>query len=662
MEERGLSMAGKRPALVICLVALVYTLMAVQWSLREGRLAVDPGWDDVSYLVDGLDRLKVFDQQGLGAFLHSLGVNPPHSPWSTALAFTGFALFGVNEWGPYVLNGSLVLILLYAGYGFVGRSHPINETLILSAILMMPLTLSAVHDFRPDFAVGLITALFTLILIWLGCNERTRGNELRRHFLVGMLVGIAYLAKPSFFPHTTVMCVAAFGLAEICYRIFSSDRLQLRRTLYRLGGLVIGALLVAGPYFLVSWRDVLDYFFTNAVGSDASIWKVPGGIWNSFRTYLVGENMVQMLGWFAPALLLWILLGLVASIVRRAPRSSAFILCGSLLSALSASTIALGQISSPFFGFSWQLTFLLTAIYAIGQASRSQRVSVLAVGAAVLSFVLFCLHPPTTNVWSVSEDARLGSSLNYLALKRIADISSSDPQIREEPSVFVTFVGSVNTGSQRWLSKKYHIQVKLSDMHRSGSLAEQMAQVQVADFVEVADPKSKWLPRWLPSTALQGPILSQLRAQSVFRELPPIVGKEGTFYLFRRNVPAPLKGFGAVEKGPPVHEWAIQPSAELIVPTVPGKADPVIVSFDLFSLNARSMKITYSAGQQQMVNLRPSQPRHVEIHLSPSKIPDVIKFDTDTEGVKLDDEDSRTLFFDVRNAALRAEPSPLPTQ
>jgi hypothetical protein len=139
---------------------LVYTVLVLQWSLRTGRLAGDSVADDVGYLVDGVKRLNVLDQHGVGAFWSSLHVDPPHSLWSTTLALIGFALFGVNDWSPYVLNGSLVLILFFAGYSFFGSSHPINKILILATIPMMPLALTAVHEFRPDFAVGLFTALF----------------------------------------------------------------------------------------------------------------------------------------------------------------------------------------------------------------------------------------------------------------------------------------------------------------------------------------------------------------------------------------------------------------------------------------------------------------------------------------------------------------------
>jgi hypothetical protein len=163
------------------------------------------------------------------------------------------------QWSPYALNGFLVLILLWAGYSLVERLNPLNQVLIFSTVLALPLTLTAVHDFRPDLAVALFTSVFAVALVRFACCEAPGASHFRSHFYIGMLVGAAYLAKPTFFPHTTVMCAAAFGLAEVCRRIFSSDRLQIKPTLLRLGGLTIGAAIVAGPYFLAAWKQILVY-------------------------------------------------------------------------------------------------------------------------------------------------------------------------------------------------------------------------------------------------------------------------------------------------------------------------------------------------------------------------------------------------------------------
>ena len=56
-----------------------------------------------------------------------------------------------------------------------------------------------------------------------------------------------------------------------------------------------------------------------------------------------------------------------------------------------------------------------------------------------------------------------------------------------------------------------------------------------ADFVEVADPASVWLARWLPSTPLQSVLLERLRALPDFLELPPVAGTEGKVFLFEKK-------------------------------------------------------------------------------------------------------------------------------
>ena len=58
--------------------------------------------------------------------------------------------------------------------------------------------------------------------------------------------------------------------------------------------------------------------------------------------------MIQMLGFFGPLLILWILLGVAAALIRRNPRSLAFIVCGVLLTILSGAIIVLGGVRQYF--------------------------------------------------------------------------------------------------------------------------------------------------------------------------------------------------------------------------------------------------------------------------------------------------------------------------
>jgi hypothetical protein len=63
-----------------------------------------------------------------------------------------------------------------------------------------------------------------------------------------------------------------------------------------------------------------------------------------------------------------------------------------------------------------------------------------------------------------------------------------------------------------------------------------MTAIQNADFVEIADAGAEWLDRWLPSASLQRALLERVRSLAGFEELAPVVGKEGTVFLFKRRI------------------------------------------------------------------------------------------------------------------------------
>src|SRR6478752_3554099 len=71
-SSSSLRMPSRRAVLVLLLVSSIYTTLVVQWSLREGRLAMDPVEDDVLYLIEGVQRLHTLDTAGFSAFCNSL--------------------------------------------------------------------------------------------------------------------------------------------------------------------------------------------------------------------------------------------------------------------------------------------------------------------------------------------------------------------------------------------------------------------------------------------------------------------------------------------------------------------------------------------------------------------------------------------------------------
>jgi hypothetical protein len=518
------------------LISSIYTALVVQWSLREGRLAMDPVEDDVLYLIEGVQRLHILDTTGFGAFCNSLLQIPPHSPWTTALAVAGYALMGVHDWAPYVLNGSIVFLLLLFVCAFVSERDGVTRTAIVSFVLMLPLTLRAVHDFRPDVAVALFTAAFSLLLVKMGCYDDQGRTEVRDHQFIGVVAGIAYLIKPSFFPHTTVMLLAAMVLAEVCRIIVSGRRSEFSRTVRRTIAILIAALVVAGPYYFFGGQIILEYFLTNSGTSySALLAKIPGGFQAALLEYLIGNSSKQMFGPFQGELTVFLLLGLGIAVLRRNWRTFLFLMCGVALAALSLTIIAGGDMANIFFGCTWQLIFVLTSLYSLGELTRKWESRLIAIAFFLFSALAFFNSGLPKGVWTVSKDTARRNSINAAAVHEISTFAAKES--RKSPiNVYVTFFGTVNSVSQAWLALGDNIPLDFHDLHRSGSVEDNLAGIKSADFVEVADPASKWLHQWLPVNALQNTFLDHLRQSSDFEELPPLQGTDGKVYLFRRKV------------------------------------------------------------------------------------------------------------------------------
>jgi hypothetical protein len=562
--------------LILLLVSAFYTANVIQWSLRYSRLAGDPVADDVGYLIDGFERLNVLDTAGFHAFCNSLIQAPPHSPWSTALATLAFALMGVHDWAPYILNGFLVFLLLLVAWDLVEVGSVVSRAAIVSVILLLQLPFQAVHEFRPDFAVALFTAMFSLLLLKMACyGEQSNEN----HFYAGLLAGLAYLAKPTFFPHTTVILVAAVLLAEVSRRLVWHRRLnkssEISATLYpgsdspaaekgpwraklppsrgspviattaerrspggrimRLLATLAGAALVAGPYFLLSWRSVLDYFLANTgTGKYAALWKVPGGFWAALWSRLHGYDLDITLGPFSSVLALWSLLGFGFAVARRNRQVVCFTLSGLALAALSLVVISAGDMVDPHFSYTWIILFCLTTFYVVAEMVKDQRNRFLAGVFFLMSIFVFYKASPTKNISLVSKDTTRGHSMNEVIVRTIATRAASNYGGRP-PVVLSTFMGKVNSISQTWLALTQNLNLVFRELAWSGDIKEQLNFGKSADFIEVADTDSQWLDRWLPSASLQSALLEKLRSSPDFHELPPVAGTEGRVFLFEKT-------------------------------------------------------------------------------------------------------------------------------
>ena len=114
--------------------------------------------------------------------------------------------------------------------------------------------------------------------------------------------------------------------------------------------------------------------------------------------------------------------------------------------------------------------------------------------------------------------------------------------------------------------------------------------------------------------------------------------------------PIPEGGFRLLEEGKSVGFWALNRSAVFEIPNCRDRLLDVIVSFDLISLNSRTVYIASSTDNKRTIRLEAGRPQHVELqilHCDPVRL---IRFETDANGVELSGADVK-LFFRVENVA-----------
>ena len=196
--------------------------------------------------------------------------------------------------------------------------------------------------------------------------------------------------------------------------------------------------------------------------------------------------------------------------------------------------IAAGQMGDPHFSYTWMILFVLTTFYAVGEITKDRTTAFLAIVFCFMSFFTFYKASPK-NSWHVTKDTARDESMNQVIVERIAARAATNLGTRPA-IVYSTFMGQVNAASQDWLAIKENVKATFRDLHRSGDIAEHLGAIRAADFVEVADSSSSWLARWLPSAPLQDVLLQNLRNQSIFRELPPVLGRKARFFFLRRDL------------------------------------------------------------------------------------------------------------------------------
>jgi hypothetical protein len=536
--EKNRNPINRRAVAVLLTVAL--SLIYLRISQFGGRLAQDLTYDDIGYAKDAADRLILLSRHGFFAFAQGFVQNPPHSPFSTLLALGAFAVGGMDDLVLYAANIlplTLVSLLITSEL----RDARTGIWLIaLGIVLFSPIAYRTIHDFRPDIVLGFGTAM----MAWWFFGGWVAGEPgLFRK--AGYALGACLLIKPSFFAHTLAIALFIAGLAvcEGIARRYARTRMAVPAKGNVAAFLGLG-FLIAAPYYLVNGNHALQYFWDNTRGSQAEIWSFAANIpfGKLLYTYLLDrEGNFPLLGYHLFYAMVLLPMG-IGFLFRRGAKPEAVRILGVCAAALaSLCIIVVGRHRNHFFLASFQWMVLLSAVFAIAtvDARLGGRQARLFFRSIILAGLCLSLWMNGTLVhWRSPPDALRATSWNRKIVDMIRQSEESNVASRKairNPRVFFSFAGPVNAETVNWLGLREGFAIDAFDSHRSGDLAQARSSAENSDYVVLPSPSTSTYHNWLPSAAIQGPLLEWVAGDARFKPLTPL--SPSSRYLVFVNVP-----------------------------------------------------------------------------------------------------------------------------
>lgn len=550
-------------------LATLFTLGTIQFSFHHYRLLCPAMCDDVSYFLDGLDRLEEFHRRGLIGLLQSGWSHPPHSVFSSLVAAVSFGILGVHDWAPYAGNAVIIFVLI----GFTDRllhgTRSWIKVAALAFLAVLPMTQKMVYEFRPDLAVGLVLAMGIVMLL----SSSAVASSFRRRLLIGLVFGVALLVKPTMFPYSTVLFVGSLGLAMLSDRLLEKPSW---RTLFsRYAVIFLTILLVAIPYYAANGKGIMGYIYSTLAGRHSDVWKYHGSMTDHLLYYLTGAASKEMLDRYGILIAALGIVGMGFVIARRRQADLVRLAAYGVATLLAFAVPTLTQSKSGFYGTTFYLLAVFGAIgslrliFAAEEAQIRWPRRVIGIGVIGLSLLLLML-PPQRVSWGTPDDDRIGT------LKRtFADILTTlDAQrTRGMPTVFVTREAQyVSVWSLNWYARAQGFPFRFTGPCLWSDLDQYRTAMEQAHFVLAFETEQPF--RQFVSELCAPATLALARSHRDFVAVKSFPSFDGTVYHLFQNVAftgwKALDGLDA-EEGPypqwnlPVLRWGTGPCTRLSI-------------------------------------------------------------------------------------------------
>lgn len=290
VDQRSANRIVITSSIIISALFIVPTLVH---AVAVGKLALPVSFDDSSYLLIALNRLAVLQDQGFAGLLDSILSRPPRSFTSEIIPLIGFMFFGVNQVAPYIANSIVAFFGIWALMHFL-KADLQKSLLIIPIVLTWPFTSAFLLELRPDLLAGGCVAIGTAIICLLPLDMHHRAKF---WWFASALFGAALWAKSSVSPVTVFVLGTALATRVVWTFFLSKRSLEsvVREVILclKVAGLTI---VIAFPFYIISFENSIGYILRNTFGSDADIWRSPMPLMDQILYYFVGVGGQIMTG------------------------------------------------------------------------------------------------------------------------------------------------------------------------------------------------------------------------------------------------------------------------------------------------------------------------------------------------------------------------------
>lgn len=529
-----------------CVLGLTLLLLAVaiSFSFSRGRLQYEMDYEDIITHIDGLKRWRDLSEGGAWKFIVEYTANPPHCPLHSFTAAAGFMLFGVHDWAPYILNAVFLFAFLLLALKLTRGFGELASCVAVLGASLVPLSFQTIHQFRPDFPCAL-AILWGMLLYPMRIDE----NYEKRAAISGIFFALALLAKPPFFPYTLAMGGLPLAVSAVVSGKAASQWKGAWDALRRSWPFFVATALVAGPHYLVAWRNILDYIELNQFGESAHVWKMTGGLGFQIAYHIFGYSGSFMLG-----RAVWILMSLVCggfilcAICRRSNPEA----CSSFLYLFAVTLwawifIAWNPHMNPFFGLTFQYALTICGMYVLAWTTAlilgSVRRWLLIVPGATLATMACIAVPFPVHDWKFTN---ADPNLHNFARNLPSEVYKSLAKWREHSDAGYTLLstyGIVSSHRLQWMADKKRENFKFFGVpfwpiDQVVELFDQETKKHHRiDFAVVSEPGAEGVFEQLPNAETTGSLLKWLDGRTEYRAVETILTPSGKKYILYMAAP-----------------------------------------------------------------------------------------------------------------------------